>query len=74
NEQLLTCRLLEGSQLVHVRTGPDQEAQVGETVHLEVEQTGWRLFDGAGESLAPPRPSQPEGQPARREPQLPRLG
>ena len=74
NEQLLTCRLLEGHQLVHVRSGPDQEARVGETVHLEVEQAGWRLFDGAGESLAPPRPPQQEGQPVRREPQLPRLG
>ena len=53
---------------------PGSDAGVGESVHLEVEPTGWRLFDGAGESLAPPRPSQPEGQPARREPQLPRLG
>jgi multiple sugar transport system ATP-binding protein len=60
--------------LVHVRSEPDQEARVGETVHLEVEPSGWRLFDGAGESLAPPRPPQQEGQPVRREPQLPRLG
>jgi multiple sugar transport system ATP-binding protein len=74
NEQLLTCRLLEGSLLVHVRTGPDQEARVGETVHLEVEQAGWRLFDGAGDALTQHHSPQPEGQPQRREPQLPRLG
>jgi multiple sugar transport system ATP-binding protein len=73
NEQLLTCRLLEGHQLVHVRSGPDQDARVGETVHLEVEQAGWRLFDGAGEALAPQRPPEPEGPSGRREPQLPRL-
>ncbi|MFM9046310.1 MAG: ABC transporter ATP-binding protein [Cyanobium sp.] len=72
NEQLLTCRLLEGHHLVHVRTGPDQQARVGETVHLEVEATGWRLFDGEGESLQAALPVKPE--PNRREPQLPRLG
>ncbi|MFN6351878.1 MAG: ABC transporter ATP-binding protein [Cyanobacteriota bacterium] len=74
NEQLLTCRLLEGSQLVHVRTAAEQDARVGETVHLEVEQAGWRLFDQAGDALLPLRPPEPEGLPGRREPQLPRLG
>ncbi|MEB3243655.1 MAG: ABC transporter ATP-binding protein, partial [Cyanobacteriota bacterium] len=75
NEQLLTCRLLEGSQLVHVRLGADDSdaARVGDTVHLEVEQAGWRLFDQAGDALLPLRPPQPEGLPGRREPQLPRL-
>jgi multiple sugar transport system ATP-binding protein len=76
NEQVLTCRLLEGNALVHVRLGPDQEARPGETVHLEVEINGWRLFDGAGEALEPPQPLEREREagPVRREPQLPRLG
>ncbi|MGA1304569.1 MAG: ABC transporter ATP-binding protein [Cyanobium sp.] len=71
NEQLLTCRLMDGHHLVHVRSGPDQEAQVGETLHLEVEPTGWRLFDGAGEAILPPPSLDHEAN--RREPQLPRL-
>jgi multiple sugar transport system ATP-binding protein len=70
NEQLLTCRLLEGHHLVYVRSGPDQEARVGEMVHLEVEPSGWRLFDGVGEALQS-APTEPEAN--RREPQLPRL-
>ncbi len=74
NEQLLTCRLLEGSQLVHVRVGPEQVVRLGELVHLEVEPEGWRLFDEAGEALALARPPEPAEPPARREPQLPRLG
>ncbi|MFN9628616.1 MAG: ABC transporter ATP-binding protein [Cyanobacteriota bacterium] len=74
NEQLLTCRLLEGNALVHVRLGPDQEARPGETVHLEVDTNGWRLFDGAGEALEIPQPRERETGPVRREPQLPRLG
>jgi multiple sugar transport system ATP-binding protein len=45
---------------------------VGEAVHLEVEPTGWRLFDGAGEALQPPPLPEPEAN--RREPLLPRLG
>ncbi|MEB3259377.1 MAG: ABC transporter ATP-binding protein [Cyanobacteriota bacterium] len=74
NEQLLTCRLLEGNELVHVRVGPDQDVRPGESVHLEVDPAGWRLFDGAGEALEPPRPREREAGPTRREPQLPRLG
>ncbi|MFN9661681.1 MAG: ABC transporter ATP-binding protein [Cyanobacteriota bacterium] len=77
NEQLLTCRLLEGNELVHARIGPEQDVRLGHTVHLEVDPAGWRLFDGSGEALEPPlsweRPQQ-EGGPSRREPQLPRLG
>jgi len=69
NEQLVTCRLLEGSHLVLVRATPDQALSVGQTVHLAVESTGWRLFDGAGEALArPPAPKE------RGELQLPVLG
>ena len=56
NEQLVTCRLLEGSQLVLVRAEPERRLVAGEAVHLEVEASGWRLFDSQGEALPPPRP------------------
>ncbi len=69
NEQLITCRLLEGSHLVLVRAAPDQTVSTGQTVHLEVEPTGWRLFDGLGAALLPS-----EAVLARRpEPQLPTI-
>ena len=69
NEQLVTCRLLEGSHLVLVRATPEQALSVGQNVHLAVESTSWRLFDGAGEALArPPAPKE------RGEVQLPVLG
>ncbi|MFN9646121.1 MAG: ABC transporter ATP-binding protein [Cyanobacteriota bacterium] len=75
NEQLLTCRLLEGNALVNVRIGPDLEVRLGENVHLEVDPTGWRLFDDAGDALVPSRPRDLETKAQqRREPQLPRLG
>jgi len=51
NEQLVTCRLLEGSHLVLVRALPDQALAVGQAVHLEIDPRGWRLFDGAGVAL-----------------------
>jgi multiple sugar transport system ATP-binding protein len=54
NEQLVTCRLLEGSDLLLVRAGPEQAVIPGQTVHLEIDPLGWRLFDAAG--LALPRP------------------
>lgn len=69
NEQLLTCRLREGAQLLQVRIGPEQPVVVGQGVHLEVDPAGWRLFDAAGEALLPA----PE-QRQQREPQLPVLG
>ena len=59
NEQLLTCRLLESSHLVMVRATPEQSAVVGQSVHLEVDAAGWRLFDGEGEALPLPRPAAP---------------
>jgi multiple sugar transport system ATP-binding protein len=51
NEQLVSCRLLEGSHLVQVRAEPDQALVPGQTVHLEVQAEGWRLFDGDGLAL-----------------------
>lgn len=61
NEQLVTCRLLEGSHLVLVRALPDQSLSVGQAVHLEVDPSGWRLFDGEGVAL--PRPKAPVEKP-----------
>ncbi len=58
NEQLLTCRLHDGSHLVLVRARPDQAVTVGQGVHLEVDPTGWRLFDSQGEALPLPRTAQ----------------
>jgi multiple sugar transport system ATP-binding protein len=53
NEQLVTCRLLEGSDLLLVRVGPEQPVTVGQRVGLAVDPTGWRFFDAEG--LALPR-------------------
>ena len=70
NEQLVSCRLLEGSHLVQVRAEPDQALVPGQTVHLEVQAEGWRLFDASG--LALPRLAVPA--PVGPEPVLPKLG
>jgi multiple sugar transport system ATP-binding protein len=69
NEQLLTCRLREGSELVLVRADPELRVAAGEGVHLEADPEGWRLFDGAGEALLPQAPATA----AERSPQLPRI-
>ncbi|MCS5699584.1 ATP-binding cassette domain-containing protein [Cyanobium sp. FGCU-52] len=53
NEQLVTCRLLEGSDLLLVRVEPEQAVTVGQRVDLAVDPTGWRFFDAEG--LALPR-------------------
>ena len=71
NEQLLTCRLAEGSQLLQVRSDPDRQLVPGETVHLDVDPAGWRLFDGDGNALSLPKVAMAE---SRAEPQLPALG
>ena len=71
NEQLLTCRLAEGSHLLQVRAEPDQGVVVGETVHLDPDPRGWRLFDGGGEAI--PRPAAMGDAPLSSEPVLPRL-
>jgi multiple sugar transport system ATP-binding protein len=69
NEQLLTCRLLDGNHLVQVRAETDRSIHAGETVHLEVDPGGWRLFDANGQALTMPAvPSAAVAQP-----QLPQL-
>ena len=69
NEQLLTARLQEGDHLVQLRAEPDQSLVPGQSVHLEVDPLGWRLFDQAGEAI--PRPE--AANPPSREPVLPDL-
>jgi multiple sugar transport system ATP-binding protein len=70
NEQLLTARLQEGDHLVQLRAEPDQILVPGQSVHLEVDPLGWRLFDQAGEAIPRPEPAAAPG----REPVLPELG
>ena len=53
NEQLVTCRLLEGSDLLLVRVGAEQAVTLGQRVDLAVDPAGWRFFDPEG--LALPR-------------------
>jgi multiple sugar transport system ATP-binding protein len=72
NEQLLTCRLLEGDHLVQLRAEPDQTLVPGQTVHLEVDPSGWRLFDASGEAI--PRPEPLVAVASGPEPLLPQLG
>ncbi len=67
NEQLLTARLLEGDHLVQLRAEPDQSLIPGQSVHLELDPCGWRLFDQAGEAIPRPEPTAPPN----REPVLP---
>jgi len=60
NEQLVTCKLLDGGHLVQVRVGPEERMAPGSTIHLDIDPSGWRLFDSEGEALALPQPPNPE--------------
>jgi multiple sugar transport system ATP-binding protein len=52
NEQLLTCRLLDGDHLVQVRADPSLNVSMGGSIHLEADPDGWRLFDEDGDAIA----------------------
>ncbi len=67
NEQLLGCRLAETGHLVQVRSGPEYQLVVGQTIYLDLDPRGWRLFDSFGQALARPLET------PNREPQLPEL-
>ncbi len=69
NEQLLTCRLLDGDHLVQVRADPSLNVSIGGSIHLEADPDGWRLFDEAGDAIALPEPPPADTD----EPQLPLL-
>ena len=53
SEQVLTCKLQEGHHLVQVRASPDHDWSPGQTLHLEPDPSGWRLFDNEGEAIIP---------------------
>ena len=59
NEQVLTCRLLDGDHLIQVRTPPDPLYQPRQMVHLSPDPRGWRLFDENGNAIALPDPIEP---------------
>ena len=58
SEQVLTCKLQEGHHLVQVRASPDHDWSAGQTLHLEPDPSGWRLFDNDGEAIVPIQPEQ----------------
>jgi multiple sugar transport system ATP-binding protein len=60
NEQLVTCKLLDGGHLVQVRVGPEERMTPGSTIHLDIDPSGWRLFDSEGEALVLPPTPNPE--------------
>ncbi|MCP9801364.1 ABC transporter ATP-binding protein [Synechococcus sp. RedBA-s] len=73
NEVLISCRLIEGSQLIQVRTDPGQRLEAGQTIHLEIDPRGWRFFEANGDALARPEPSGARGHQEEREVVLPEL-
>jgi multiple sugar transport system ATP-binding protein len=36
---------------VQVRVGPEERMTPGSTIHLDIDPSGWRLFDSEGEAL-----------------------
>ena len=56
NEQLITCRLLDGQHLVQVRADPGFRAMPGNRIHLDADPRGWRLFDDQGNAIPMPIP------------------
>jgi multiple sugar transport system ATP-binding protein len=56
NEQVVTCRLLDGDHLIQVRTPPVPLYRPGQTVHLSPDPRGWRLFDEDGNAISTPDP------------------
>ena len=51
NEQILTCRLVDGDQLIQVRGSADIKIKAGDPIHLDPDPTGWRLFEADGEAI-----------------------
>jgi multiple sugar transport system ATP-binding protein len=73
NELLISARLLEGGHLVQLRADPSQRVVPGQRIHIDVDPTGWRLFDAAGEALALPPAATAAPERTGPEPQLPML-
>tara|TARA_Y200000002_G_scaffold161675_1_gene133501 strand:- start:51 stop:1229 length:1179 start_codon:yes stop_codon:yes gene_type:complete len=51
NEQILTCLLVDGDQLIQVRGSADIKIKAGDPIHLDPDPTGWRLFEADGEAI-----------------------
>ena len=51
NEQILTCLLVDGDQLIQVRGSADINIKAGDAIHLDPDPTGWRLFEADGEAI-----------------------
>ena len=51
NEQVVTCRLQDGDHLVQIRANPDLDVATGQTLHLDPDPSGWRVFNAEGDAL-----------------------
>ena len=51
NEQVVTCRLQDGDHLVQIRANPDLDVPTGQTLHLDPDPSGWRVFNAEGDAL-----------------------
>ena len=51
NEQILTCLLVDGDQLIQVRGSADIKIKAGDPIHLDPDPIGWRLFEADGEAI-----------------------
>ncbi len=67
NEQIITCRLQPSGDFVQVRLDADQSITSGDSVHLDPDPMGWRLFEDDGQAVVIPDELTDEG------PQLPVL-
>ena len=70
NEQLTTCRLHHGNHLITIRCPPELDIVSGQTLHLEPDPEGWRLFDAAGDAIPIPKNQEPEPP---KQPELPQI-
>lgn len=51
NEQIFTCQLLDGDQLIQVRGSTEISITAGDAIYLDPDPTGWRLFDADGAAI-----------------------
>ncbi|MDP6310305.1 MAG: ABC transporter ATP-binding protein [Prochlorococcus sp.] len=73
NEQLITCKLVDGNYLIQLRASPELSVVVGSIVHLEADPRSWRLFRADGEAIAIPTPKDTEQGSNEQKLQLPNL-
>jgi len=74
NEQLITCKLVDGNHLIQLRAAPDLSVTVGSTLHLKADPRSWRLFRADGEAIAMPAQNGTEEGSSEPNLQLPNLG